>query len=316
SATSAPVQREPQPADARPAAMDPAPNLSPTSTADTPAAPDQGNQAAPLGSPDSPPEKSRYAKTQERLLRTWEQVNTEKQTLAGDRSRLDQERTELARQRAELESLRQAASPQYLPADYSQAAAAKREWSRQLRQQARQAVAAGQTAEAGRLQAQAEREDRLAGDLADHAETLRKNPPADLAARQTALVKARQQWTLHAAQAYPELAQDGSAFQQAVAGHLQALAKSDPQLLANPSVIYHVARLTAAELGGQAARTAAARVPELVKETENLRAKIKELETLTSPTGDGSVAAPGLTAPADDAAGLRRLAAQQGNQFR
>ena len=53
-----------------------------------------------------------------------------------------------------------------------------------------------------------------------------------------------------------------------------------------------------------------------MKETESLRAKIKELEGLTSPAGGGSVAKLGEESPADDYAALRQAAAAHLDFFR
>ena len=56
-------------------------------------------------------------------------------------------------------------------------------------------------------------------------------------------------------------------------------------------------------------------MPGLVKEAESLRAKIKDLEALTTPAGGAGVASLGAEAPGDDYATLRQ-AAEQGIQFR
>lgn len=61
------------------------------------------------------------------------------------------------------------------------------------------------------------------------------------------------------------------------------MAKLDPKMLAQPSAIYHASKLAAAELKAQQYQTESARVPGLVKELGELKAKVKELEAMTTP---------------------------------
>jgi len=261
-------------------------------------------------------EKSRYAKSQERLTRTWEQVNADKAAFAADKAKLETERTEFAKKQAEFQAIqKQAESPQYQPADYQTASQQKKALADHQRAEAKRLEDGGKFAEAEKLVKQAAKNDALSEDLAEHAESLRKNPPASYQQRAQAFEQARQAWTIEAAKAFPDLAKDNSPFQQVVAGHLNALAKSDPQLMAHPSVIYHVARLAAAEQKAVSLQADAARVPVLVKEAESLRAKIKELETLTTPGGSGSAARLGADAPSDDANALRQAASEMGSRF-
>jgi len=261
-------------------------------------APEQNKSQTEAKPPEAPKvetkaeaEKSRYAKSQERLTKTWETVNADKAAIAADKAKLETERAEFARKQAEFQAIQQsAAQPQFKPEDYQTAAQQKRQLADHQRAQARRLEEAGQFAEAEKLVKLAAKNDALSEDLTEHAETLKKNPPAGFAQKEQQYQQAKQAWTVEAAKAFPELVQEGSSFQKTVAGHLNALAKSDPQLLANPSVIYHVARLTAAEAKAQSLQADAARVPVLVKEAEELRAKIKELEALTTPAGAGSAA--------------------------
>lgn len=263
------------------------------------------------------PDKSRYAKSQERLTKTWEQVNADKAAVAAEKTKLEAERAEFSRQRAEFETIRQQAQqPQFKPEDYLSASQQKKALADHQRAEAKRLEDAGKFAEAENLNKLAAKNDALSEDLAEHAENLRRNPPKGFVERAQQYEKAKQAWTIEAAKAFPDLAKDGSEFQKTVAGHLNALAKNDPQLLAHPSVIYHVARLTAAEAKAKALEADAARVPVLVKETESLRAKIKELEALTTPAGSGGVAKLGGQSAEDDANSLRQAAAEQGPLFR
>jgi hypothetical protein len=262
-------------------------------------------------------EKSRYAKSQERLTKTWESVNAEKATVAAEKAKLETERAEFVRKQAEFQTIQQQAQqPQYKPEDYLSASNQKKALADHQRAEALRLEDAGKFAEAEKLKKLAGKNDALSEDLAEHAENLKKNPPAGFVQKQQQYQQAKQAWTLEAAKAFPDLAKNGSPFQQTVAGHLNALAKTDPQFLAHPSVIYHVARLTAAEAKAAALQADAARVPVLVKESESLRAKIKELEALTSPVSGGGVAKLGGAAVEDDAASLRQAAAEAGALFR
>ena len=262
-------------------------------------------------------DKSRYAKSQERLTKTWESVNAEKATVTAEKTKLETERAEFARKRAEFETIRQQATqPQFKPEDYLSASQQKKALADHQRAEAKRLEDAGNFAEAEKLNKAAAKNDALSEDLAEHAENVRKNPPKGFVERAQQYEGAKRAWTIEAAKAFPDLAKDGSEFQKTVAGHLNALAKNDPQLLAHPSVIYHVARLTAAEAKAQQLTAEAARVPVLVKEAESLRAKIKELEALTTPAGSGGVARIGAQNAEDDANSLRQAAAEQGSIFR
>lgn len=254
-------------------------------------------------------EKSRYAKSQERLNKTWESVNAEKATVTADKARIESERAELARQKAEFEAIRkQAEQPQHQPDDYAQAATSKKQLADHQRAEAQRMEDAGRFSDAEALRKQANKNEAIAEDLAEHAEKLRKNPPASFTQKAQEFEQARKAWTLEAAKAFPELAKDNSPFQLAVASHLQALAKSDPQLMAQPSAIYHVAKLAATELKAQQFQADAARVPVLVKELGELKAKVKDLESMTTPGSSTTIPRIGSTTTDDGEAELERMA--------
>ncbi len=326
-----PAQRDTQPAPrVADAAKDEARN-SVSDPADTPAAPDKAAVIEPDKSPKesevsglkpkveadkAEPEKSRYAKSQERLTKTWDAVNAEKLALTGERTKFDAERAELGRKQAEFQAIqKQAEQPQYKPEDYLSAAAQKRQLADHQRAEAARLEDAGKFPQAEALRKTAAKNEAIGEDLAEHAEELRKNPPKGFAERSQQFEQARRAWTLEAAKQNPDLAKDGSPFQQMVAGMLNNLAKSDPQLMAQPSVIYHVAQMAAVQLEAKASKAEAARVPGLEKEAESLRAKVKELEALTTPTAGGGVARLGAEAPGDDYAAIRQ-AASEGVSFR
>jgi hypothetical protein len=257
--------------------------------------------------------RSRYAKAKERLEKTWEAVNKRKGELDSQAQQIEQQRLDLERDKAQFEAVRrQAEQPQATPEQALQAMQLRRRDADALRMQAKRSEEAGRIDEAHRLNKQADRADGLADDLAEYAEQLRKNPPLSMQQRQQQFEQARKQWTLEACNAFPELGKSGSALQQVVARHLNALAKQDPHLLAHPSLIYHVARLADTEIKAAGLETAAARVPVLEKETESLRARIKELEASVTPAAGGGV--PRLDGELkDDATSLRQMAAELGH---
>lgn len=269
--------------------------------------PGQGSQDPALAP------RSRYAKAKERLEKTWEAVNKRKGELDSQAQQIEQQRLDLERDKAQFEAVRrQAEQPQATPEQALQAMQLRRRDADALRMQAKRSEEAGRIDEAHRLNKQADRADGLADDLAEYAEQLRKNPPLSMQQRQQQFEQARKQWTLEACNAFPELGKSGSALQQVVARHLNALAKQDPHLLAHPSLIYHVARLADAEIKAAGLETAAARVPVLEKETESLRARIKELEASVTPAAGGGV--PRLNGESkDDATSLRQMAAELGH---
>jgi hypothetical protein len=247
-------------------------------------------------------ERSRYAKSQDRLAKTWDSVNAEKARIESERVKIEAERADFAKKQAEFEAIRkQAEQPQYTPDDYKNAAQQKRALADHQRAEADRLENAGKFDDAEKLRKTALKNDALSEDLAEHAENLRRNPPQGFQQKAAQYEQQKQAWTVEAAKAFPDLAKDGSPFQKTVANHLQALAKQDPSLLANPSVIYHVARLTAAE-------AAAARVPVMEKELEQLKAKVKEYETLTAPGSSPIVPRLGQTSQNDEEADLERMA--------
>jgi hypothetical protein len=116
------------------------------------------------------------------------------------------------------------------------------------------------------------------------AEALRKDP--ETAARKqrdqataTATEAQRKEWALKAGVDFPELAKDNSATQLRVA----QLFKEEPDLKAHPKGIYMAARLATLE-------AAAAGVADKDKELGQLRARVKELEELTTSSPPGGAA--------------------------
>lgn len=213
---------------------------------DTPATPDTAKtQQTPPKADQTKTEPSRYEKDRQRRDTSWKALNEEKTAVKSERERLERERQEFQEQRKQTEA-------QYSPEQYDQAAK--------------------------NFEAQGK------FDLADlaktRAEELRKNPPPtpqqqDVMRRQQAdHDKAMKEWWGKAAVDYPNVAKDGSPENAA----LKTFIQTEPDAVKSPKGMYYAARLVQAE-------TAAARVPDMDKELGALRAKVKELETLTAPGG-------------------------------
>lgn len=239
--------------------------------------------------------KGQFAKAQERLHKTWDNVNARKTELDTQAQTLTQRETQLQQQQEEFERKQSTAQQQYQPEQYEQAATQKAKRAEGLHAQADGiearakkleddgdfTKAAGLMEEAKKIRKAAFKEEGNADDLKAHAEELRKNPPPTAKAAEEKLEGQRKEWTMKAATDFPELGKKDSELQKTVAGHLKALWETDRALASNPQIIYHVTRLAAAE-------TAAARVPGMEKELAQAKAKVKELEGLTAPGGAGS----------------------------
>jgi hypothetical protein len=126
----------------------------------------------------------------------------------------------------------------------------------------------------------------------EKAKQLRDNPKAPSGKtqgpKQDPQEPARKEWALKAGVDFPELAKTNSPLQVRVA----QLLKEEPDLKAHPKGIYLAARLADLE-------TRANGVAAKDKELSELRAKVKELEGLTSPGGGGAQRLPAARAFSD-----------------
>lgn len=274
---------------------------------DTPAEADK-----PKPETNTPPKqeekKSAYQKGIERGFTKWNEfhewkgkeearLKVKEATLKGEAAKLKAEQDLLARERAQLQEQRAKVSNKYTPEQYEQAAASKAQESESLdlqadglERKAEKAEENGEFGQAEKFKAQAKEmrdaatyQRGVARQMKEYGEHLRKNPEPTIQQIQAQKQQQVRDYTLKAAQSWPDLAKDGSPFQQTVARHLQAAREAGLDVNEHPSLMYHCARLTAAE-------TAAARVPGMEKELGELRAKVKELETLTAPGGGQSSA--------------------------
>lgn len=296
-----------QPGDTTGDGVEPQPDSKPTDTPagaepKQPTEPKDTETPKPGEKPANEPNKSKFAKDQERRDRSWKALNTEKEAHAKAVADFKAQQQAFEQQKQRFESERTKASQKYTPEQYETASGSKVKVAQELDLQAdgMEARAAkldeeGKYGEAQLLKNQArEKREQAAGErglsrqLKQMADHLRANP--DPSAQQVAQQQqaAMKHYTLEAAKQWPDVAKEGSEFQKTMAGHLKAAADAGLDPKEFPVLMYHAARLTAAE-------TDAARVPGMEKELVGLRAKVKELEALTNP-GGGRTAAQQLPA--------------------
>lgn len=226
---------------------------------------------------------SKFAKAKDRQDKSWAEINRQKEELRAEREQLARDRDTAKAERDELEKRRQAEETKFSPQQYEQAAA---EFEKQ-----------------GKF------------DLADaarkRAEELRKNPPpspqqaAVLKQQQDQHAAAMKEWWGKAAVDFPKVAEKGSSENLA----LETFLKAEPEAVKSPKGMYYAARLIHAE-------SAAARMPEMEKELGALRARVKELEGLTTPGGHdvpaNSGRSTGQRIDAEELADLERMAVEMG----
>lgn len=235
---------------------------------------------------------SKFAKDKARRDDSWKALNAEKVTLETTRKEIDAKQAEFTRREEQFKLQQAKASQKFTPEQYEQAGQNKLTVAGQYDLQADglearaaklegegkyvEAATAQQQAKAAREAAAAER--GLARQMKSMADHVRKNPDPTVAQIQARNQEHMKHYTLEAAKNWPELTKQGSEFQKQVANHLNESKKQgiDPQEY--PIMMYHAARLTAAE-------SAAARVPGMEKQLGELKAKVKELEGLTAPGG-------------------------------
>ncbi|SRR5579862_541579 len=303
------------------------------SSTDTPAAADgksAPNSDTKDNTPAAKPEagktdaKSNYTKSQERLERTWDNVNKRKGDLDTREQQLTQREQQLQQREAQFkDQAERAQQPQHKPEDFERAAQLKLQRAQSLHQQAdgiearakkleddgKYTEAAKAQEEAKGIRKKAYQEEGNAEDLKAHAGELRKNPPPTQAQRDQQLETQRKEWTTKAAAEFPDLAKKGSELQTRVAKSLNELWNTDRVLASHPQIIYYVTKL-------EAAQTAAARVPAMEKELGELKAKVKEYEALTAPGGEGAAQRPAAgdqaRTDAEERAELGQMAEQVG----
>lgn len=262
------------------------------STAGTPAAaePKPTGQQSETTPKAGDKNKSAFAKDQERRDTSWKALNVAKDALQKEQDAFKAQQE--LHQREVTQFKQKSAKQAYTPEQYEQASAQKLLLSQRLDLEAEGLEARAEKLEADakygeaenlRVQAKDRRETAaaqrgLARQMKETAAEVRQNPDPTAQQVQAQQAQRMRDYTLKAAQQWPDLAKDGSQFQKDVAAHLKAAAEQGIDPNEHPIMMYHAARLTAAE-------TAAARVPVMEKELGEMRAKVKELEALTAPGG-------------------------------
>lgn len=212
-------------------------------------------------------EPSKYEKAQLRFKKSWDDLNAEKADVRNRAASLEQREKELAQKETALkEQAAKAAQPKHKPEDYEQHAQ-------------RELAIAAKLEEAGDFDGAAEKR-AWAKKANEYAKELRANPPKPPETDKEAKTRddaARKEWWGKAAVDFPETAKPGSP----QSNSLKALIESEPGVLNDPKGMYYAARLVNAE-------SSAARVPELSKELDGLRAKVKELEQKLQIPNDGA----------------------------
>lgn len=285
-------QAEPTPQ--QPVEAPDATNLKPDSLpTDTPAEADPKPSTEAQPKTDKPDAKgaSSFKANAERLDKSWKNVNTLKADLAAKETALAQREAAFKRQEENFQLRQSKSSQRFTPQQYAEAAQINEQNASNLALQADgldrradQLESDGKLAEAAlaRQQAQEKRDEAATERGFAKRMKVEASKPQSIDATtqqiQARRVQEKQHYTLEAAKKWPDVAKAGSEFQKVMAGHLNEAAKQGINPDEFPIMMYHAARLTAAE-------TAAASVPVMEKELGELRAKVKELEKLTSPGG-------------------------------
>ena len=246
-----------------------------------------------------PPAKDGFSKDRQRRDDSWKKLEAEKTAFRTEREQFKAEQEFLARERATIDRQKAEAANRYSPEQYEQAATANSAKADALELQAdgldRRAdksdedgdydAARRLRAEAAGIRRKSAYHAELSGELKAEAKHKRDHPDPDAARAEQGRQQALKDYTLEANKRWPDVFKQGSDMNQTVVAHLQAARQAGLDVKDHPVLIYHAARLTAAE-------AAAARVPAMTKELGELRAKVKELEAFSAPGG-------GLGAPAN-----------------
>jgi small-conductance mechanosensitive channel len=253
---------------------------------DTPATTDKPKEGEEPKAADGEKPKSRFEKAQDRLGKSWEQLNQEKQAhtkaIEAERQAIEEQKAQLERQRAEWE-----ASHREPTADEYEAHAGRLLAKvKTLDAEAEKLESDGKYQEAEAKKREAARLSHYAEDAQAAAEQVRKNPPDKARQERAAKIEAaRKEWTIKAAVDFPEYGKLNTPVAQAAADILNNLKQSDPDIANHPKAVYFAAELATAQ-------TAAARVSELEKQLSVSKARVAELEALTSPGGGGVAGQP------------------------
>lgn len=200
------------------------------------------------------PPKSRFQKEQDRQAKTWQKINEEKETLKKEREQIEAEK---ARWQAEQAEQKRQQQPTFTAEDYEKAAERwESEGKYDLAEQARAA-----------------------------AEEMKKQPSAEAQARQRqahdAFLRAQGAAWAKAKAEVPEIMDKSSPANAKLVEFLN----QHPQVMRDTEGPYLATLFVRDSI-------AASRVPELLKQVEQLQGKVKELEALTSFPGGGVAQTP------------------------
>lgn len=226
--------------------------------------------------PDAKPADGRQAsawqKENERKARTWEGINATKAQLEADREQLKLEREALTAQQSQAQAQVRDAHG-YTAEQYERAATTTTAKAERLAKQALEAEQAGDFAKADQLHSQAGEAQTAAKAMQDRASGL----------------KGGNVWDRLKAD-LPEALQ----FNGPINVEIRKLLRGNPQLLGDPMGPYRAAVqvgrsvLQATEQKLATANVEAAKVPGLLKQIEELSARVKELQAATSLPGGGA----------------------------
>lgn len=227
---------------------------------------------------------SKYAKDKARRDDSWKALNAEKESFAAQKTQheaeLKAQRDKLASEREEFQRQQQETAANYTPEAYEKMAGLEADKAAKLLAAAKEAEDAGDLEKAEQLRelaATAKGFQKLATAKAEH---IRKNPPATQKQQQEAFAAQQKEWTLKAAQDFPEFAKKDGPVQMAAVDFLKMVGQQFPTIAKLPQIFYFAAQYATA-------KTAADRVPGLEKELGELKTKVGELEALTNPTPSG-----------------------------
>lgn len=261
---------------------------------------------------------SKFARDAKRRDDSWKALNSEKEAFKRERESFQAERQKLEQERSEWQTKQAKAQTKYTPEQYEQASSRNAEQAGQLELQARgleaqvaefeqdgkYTEAESAKARAKDLREQAAYQRGVARQLKEHAAHVRANPDPTVEQLKARNAGQLRDYTLKAAQEWPDIAKPGSEFQKAVAANIQAAREAGLDENEFPVIRYHAAKMAALE-------SAAARVSGLEKALGQAQAKVKELEALTAPGGgQGAVQTQQRQAPLSDDEEAAQLRAQ------
>lgn len=252
----------------------------------------EGAEAAKATEQPKPGEaKSKFTQEQERRDRSWKALNSEKEAFKAEKEATAKAKAELEAERKQMQAEREAAILESTPKPEQFEAAAQRKQTDAdaLEKQADRAEDAGDDDQARQLRAKAQRARVEAEQYREAGEQARKNPPPTLAAIQERRAAEEKEWTLKAAIDFPEFAKPNSAVAKSAVQFLENLKATDPVLSRHPKAAYFAAEHAHLQVMASAAVNLKKQLDTRDAELGQLRAKVKELEALTAPSGGGSV---------------------------